>query len=429
MDKIDIYAKEFNKSKECMRTKILIALLFSLCLLVSCFKIDYDKLRSREGIMMYVGSTSYELQYEGSNDCVGVGYRIDWNGNVIRTVGYQITDTLYDYAVFSDEDYKTLYEFAESSRKKDPFKEYSEIVYDGWIWEFEYYYSEDEDPFEIYKGYCYNQEDLQKILEMLHSYFPEIKYIPAPTEEVEHNPDPSGNAEYNSAPTGETVVDTLTPKGYVSVDLFKSFYGLDDEIDDRFIEDFILFQQITEDDMFEYDYSKDLIESFDNVDYSQFGYSMNWNELNFQELTLNNRTDITNAIDNARWIYMVFEVPIPDCDETERVTMLSDFHHDMFYYAVNEDNYHNSGRKLALTELAKEIQVDMIPEDAERQNPDRDKYALSYKYDVYIFTYDRKYIHISNDTYYRFHQSFNVYWQLVYYREFNEEFEVSAAGT
>ena len=257
----------------------------------------------------------------------------------------------------------------------------------------------------------------------------EAEYNSVPTSNEEYNPDPSGNAEYNSAPTGEAVVDTLTPKGYVSVDLFKSFYRLDDEIDDRFIEDFILFQQITEDDLLEYDYSKDLVESFDNGDYSQFGYSMNWNELNFQELTLNNRTDITNAIDNARWIYMVFEVPIPDSDETERVTMLSDFYHDMFYYAVDEDNYHNSGRKLDLTELAKEIQVDMIPEDAERQNPDRDKYALSYKYDVYIFTYDRKYIHISNDTYYRFHQSFDVYWKLVYYREFDEEFEVSAAGT
>lgn len=203
-----------------------------------------------------------------------------------------------------------------------------------------------------------------------------------------------------------------------SVDQFKSFYGLDD----RVIEDFILFQQITEDDLFEYDYSKALIESFNNGDYSQFGYSMNWNKLNFEELTLNNKTDITNAIDNARWIYMVFDFPIPDSDETERITMLSDFHHDMFYYDVDEDNYHNSGRQLALTELAKKIQVDMIPEDAERQNPDRDKYALSYKYDVYIFTYDRKYIHISNDTYYRFHQSFDVYWKLVYYREFDKEF-------
>ena len=260
-------------------------------------------------------------------------------------------------------------------------------------------------------------------------FFHESPPMPVPTEAAEYNSVPTSNAEYNPDPTGEAVVDTLTPKGYVSVDLFKSFYRLDDEIDDRFIGDFILFQQITEDDMLEYDYSKDLVESFDNGDYSQFGYSMNWNELNFQELTLNYRTDITNAIDNARWIYMVFEVPIPDSDETERVTMLSDFYHNMFYYAVDEDNYRNSRKKLDLTGLAKEIQVDMIPEDAERQNPDRDKYALSYKYDVYIFTYDRKYIHISNDTYYRFHQSFDVYWKLVYYREFDKEFEVSAAGT
>lgn len=398
-----------------MRIKTLIAFLLSLCLLVSCSAFDYDKLRSKEGIMMYVGSTSYAPLYEGSNDCIGIGYRIEWNGNITRTVVYQITDTLYDYAVLNEDDYRTLYEFAELSRKKDPFKDYSERVCDGWIWEFEYYFSTDKDPFEIYEGYCYEQEDLQKVLDMLDSYFPDIKYIPAPSGKTENDPDPAV----------ETVDDTLTSKGYASVDYFKSFYG---ELD-RYIEDFILFHQITEDDMFEHDYGKELIDSFDNGDYSQFGYSMKWNILNFQELTLNNRTDITNAIDNARWIYMVFEVPIPDSDETERVTMLSDFHHNMFYYDVDEDNYHNSGRKLDLTELAKEIQVDMIPEDAERQNPDRDKYALSYKYDVYIFTYDRKYIHISNDTYYRFHQSFNVYWKLVYYREFDEEFEVSAAGT
>lgn len=412
-----------------MRTKTFIALLLSLCLLVSCSAFDYDKLRSRDGLMMYVGSTSYALQYEGSNDCTGIGYRIEWNGKITRTVGYQITDTLYDYAVLNEEDYKTLYEFAELSRKKDPFKDYSERVYDGWIWEFEYYYSEDKDPFEIYKGYCYNQEDLQKVLDMLESYFPDIKYIPAPTEEAEDNPAPSGNTGNDPDPVVETAVDTLTPKGYASVDYFKSFYGLYDVIDDRYIEDFILFQQITEDDMFEHDYGKDLIDSFDNGDYSQFGYSMNWNELNFQELTLNARIDITNAIDNSRWIYMVFEVPLPDSDETERVTMLSDFHHNMFYYDVDEDNYRNSRKKLDLTELAKEIQVNMIPEDAERQDPDRDKYALSYEYDVYIFTYDRHFIHISNNTYYRFHQSFDVYWKLVYYREFNEEYEVNTAGT
>ena len=257
----------------------------------------------------------------------------------------------------------------------------------------------------------------------------DIKYIPAPTEEAEDNPAPSGNTGNDPDPVVETAVDTLTPKGYASVDYFKSFYGLYDVIDDRYIEDFILFQQITEDDMFEHDYGKDLIDSFDNGDYSQFGYSMNWNELNFQELTLNARIDITNAIDNSRWIYMVFEVPIPDSDETERVTMLSDFHHNMFYFDVDEDNYRNSRKKLDLTELAKEIQVDMIPEDAERQDPDRDKYALSYEYDVYIFTYDRHFIHISNNTYYRFHQSFDVYWKLVYYREFNEEYEVNTAGT
>ena len=156
-----------------MRRTILISLLLSLCLLVSCVKFDYDKLRSKEGIMMHVGSTSYALQYEGSNDCLGVGYRIDWNGNVTETVYYQITDPLYEYAVLSDEDYKTLYEFAEFSRKIDPFKYYSENVCDGSIWNFEYYYSDGEDPFEIYEGYCYSQEDLQKILKILHSYFPD----------------------------------------------------------------------------------------------------------------------------------------------------------------------------------------------------------------------------------------------------------------
>ena len=408
-----------------MRTKSLIAVLLSLCLLVSCTKFDYDKLRSRDGIMMYIGSTSYELMYQDSNNCTGIGYEIDWDGNITRYVGYQITETLYYYADLSEKDYKTLYEFAEHSRKTDPFKNYSERVYDGWVWDFEYYFDEGKDPFTIYHGYCYQQKELQKILDLLESYFPGIEYIPAPTVESDNTEDQDNTSETIE----ETVIDQLTPLGYVSVDQFKSYYGLDGINDDSYIEDFILFQQITEEQMFEYDYGKELTDSIANGDYSLFGYNMNWNVLNYQEIEIESRDAIAEATGNARWIYMVFEVPIPDSDETQRVTMLSDLYHDKYYYDVDENNYRNSRKRTNLTELAREIQVEMIPEDAERQNPDRDKYALSYEYDVYIFSYDREYIHISNDSTYRFHQSFDIYWKLVYYRIFCTEFEVSSSGT
>ncbi len=393
-----------------MRKRSFALLLLSVCLLASCSAVpktgsgkkdkktvDYDELRAKEGTMFYMGTSNCCLMYEGENECTGYSFLIEWNGHVTRQVYYQITDTLIDEADLKDKDYEKLYEFSERCLKKDPFRNYSEDVCDGNTWFFDYYYSEDEKPFEIYDGYCYEQEELNEIIDMMESYFPKIEYIPAPVEEI------------------------------VTVDEFKGWYGLaDGEIDDEYIEDFIYFWQIKPRDMQSNDYKSVLADLIANENFDQLGYSMDYNQMCSREITDENRSTLNYTLIDACWIYMTLDIPVPDTTDIDEVTMLVDFRKNKVYFDVDPDNYLNSGKCVELTDDVRDMLIGEFSwyvDDEEYEDSSlRDCYYEIYIYNSQFGTMDYGYIDINNFSYYRLDKDFDAYWQTIYEMSFGEEY-------
>ena len=385
-------------------------MLLSVCLLASCSavpktgsgkrdkkNVDYDELRAKEGIMFYMGSSNWGLMYEGENECTGYSFLIEWNGHVTRQVYYQITDTLIDEADLKDKDYEKLYEFSERCLKKDPFRNYSEDVCDGNTWFFDYYYSEDEKPFEIYDGYCYNQKELNEIIDMMESYFPEIEYIPVPVEDI------------------------------VTVDEFKGWYGLaDGEIDEEYIEDFIYFWQIKPRDMQSNDYKSVLADLIANENFDQLGYSMDYNQMCSREITDENIYTLYNTLDDACWIYMTLDIPVPDTADIDEVTMLVDFRKNKVYFDVDPNNYLNSGKCVELTDDVREMLIYDLSMYVGTEDY-KDTSLLDCNYEMYIYnsqfgTMDYGYIDINNFSYYRLDKEFDEFWQTIYEMSFGEEY-------
>ena len=393
-----------------MRKRSFVALLLSVCLLASCTAapntgsgkkdkktVDYDELRAKEGTMFYMGTYSCCIQYEGENDWTSYSFVVEWNGHVTRRVCYQVTDTLYYEADLNDKDYEKLYEFSERCLKKDPFRNYSEEVCDGQKWWFDYYYSEDEEPFEIYDGYCYNEDELNEIIDMMRSYFPQIEYIPYPVEEI------------------------------VTVDEFKEWYGLaDGEIDDEYIEDFIYFWQVKPSDMQSNDYKSVLADLIANENFEQLGYSMDYNKMCSREITDENIYTLYNTLDDASWIYMTLDIPVPDTADIDEVTMLVDFRKNKVYFDVDPNNYLNSGKCVELTDDVREMLIyDLSTHVGTEDYKDtslRDCYYEIYIYNSQFGTMDYGYIDINNFSYYRLDKEFDEYWQTIYEMSFGEAY-------
>ncbi|MBR6986908.1 MAG: hypothetical protein IKH82_02415 [Clostridiales bacterium] len=395
-----------------MRKRSFALLLLSVCLLASCSaapksgsgkrdkkNVDYDELRAKEGIMFYMGSSNWGLMYEGNNDITGYSFVIEWNGHVTRSVYYQMTDTLYAETDLNDEDYKTLYEFAERCLKKDPFRNYSEEVYDGSTWCFEYYYSKDEEPFEIYDGYCYEQEELNEIIDMMCSYFPQIEYIPVPVEDI------------------------------VTVDEFKEWYGLaDGEIDDEYIEDYIYFWQIKPRDMKERSCKDELENIIATGNYGALGYSIPYIGVYAQEITDYDYDTLCSILDDARYMYMILDIPDPENNDMRTESMLVDFRKNRVYFDVDEDNFLNSGMCAELTDSAREfLSYDIrlfVGVEEYGESALRDCY-----YEIYIYNTQYEYIVIDNFSDFRLLKEFDDYWKPICETSFGEEYEHSADET
>lgn len=133
---------------------------------------DLDELRTREGTMLYVGES-----YDGSVNEVDdywtfCSYDISWDGKITRAVTYTLSgDVVEEDIVLSDEDYRALYMFAESAYLNNTFAEYSEKVDNGETWSFIYYPADIESGAPLYSGYCSENADLNRIKEIVRSYF------------------------------------------------------------------------------------------------------------------------------------------------------------------------------------------------------------------------------------------------------------------
>ena len=69
----------------------------------------------------------------------------------------------------TDEDYIKIYKFCTKNAEKSKFAKYKEDVCDGETYTFTYY-DLDGNPHVIYDGYCYNNDELQDIMNTITYY-------------------------------------------------------------------------------------------------------------------------------------------------------------------------------------------------------------------------------------------------------------------
>ncbi len=91
-------------------------------------------------------------------------YRVTYAGYVYSDRGYAD-----EVAKMSDEDYMELYEFCKTAIKTNKFAGYYEEVCDGQTYMF-MYYDEDGNEQLIYDGYCYDNDDLEDIVDLVTGY-------------------------------------------------------------------------------------------------------------------------------------------------------------------------------------------------------------------------------------------------------------------
>ncbi len=91
-------------------------------------------------------------------------YRVTYAGYVYSDRGYAD-----EVAKMSDEDYMELYEFCKTALKTNRFAGYYEEVCDGQTYMF-MYYDEDGNEQLIYDGYCYDNDDLEDIVDLVIGY-------------------------------------------------------------------------------------------------------------------------------------------------------------------------------------------------------------------------------------------------------------------
>ena len=91
-------------------------------------------------------------------------YRVTYAGYVYSDRGYAD-----EVAKMSDEDYMELYEFCKTAIKTNKYAGYYEEVCDGQTYMF-MYYDEDGNEQLIYDGYCYDNDDLDSIVDLVTGY-------------------------------------------------------------------------------------------------------------------------------------------------------------------------------------------------------------------------------------------------------------------
>ena len=97
---------------------------------------------------------------------LAVGAYYAWSAEYRRERLLSFTDP---FAKMSDEDYMELYKFCKTALKTNKFAGYSEDVCDGQTYMF-MYYDEDGNEQLIYDGYCYDNDELDSIVDLVTGY-------------------------------------------------------------------------------------------------------------------------------------------------------------------------------------------------------------------------------------------------------------------
>ena len=127
-------------------------------------KIDIDDLKENDGVLLEITRTPQEAMSPEEFDNAICTWTVSYSGyaycpNPVEETGVQM----------KDKDLLFIYEFCIDAYENDTFKDYDEVVDDGDTYSFTYY-DTDGGMHVLYSGYCYSNEDLQQVLEVLYKY-------------------------------------------------------------------------------------------------------------------------------------------------------------------------------------------------------------------------------------------------------------------
>ena len=129
-------------------------------------KIDIEELQKNSGLMLVIKGYPQEAMTVEDYEKACFEITISYEGN-ITIPGNPVNQSSLK---LKDEDYKELYKFCTGNAKKSKFADYKEEVCDGETYSFTYY-DLDGNPHLIYDGYCYQNKELQKILDITANYY------------------------------------------------------------------------------------------------------------------------------------------------------------------------------------------------------------------------------------------------------------------
>ena len=125
-------------------------------------KIDLEKVRQNRGVLLEVTSHPQGPMTQEDMERYTNTQKVTYEGcayNPFNTQGVRM----------SDEDFIYIYEFCLDAYEKELFKNYSEEVDDGTTYEF-VYYDENGKAHVLYNGYCYGNEKLSKVRDIIGKY-------------------------------------------------------------------------------------------------------------------------------------------------------------------------------------------------------------------------------------------------------------------
>lgn len=127
-------------------------------------RINIEELQKNEGPMLVISCHPQEAMTKEQYDNAKYEMSVTYDGcvnlpNSFNPTGLKMTD----------EDYIKIYKFCTKNAEKSKFAKYKEDVCDGETYTFTYY-DLDGNPHVIYDGYCYNNDELQDIMNTITYY-------------------------------------------------------------------------------------------------------------------------------------------------------------------------------------------------------------------------------------------------------------------
>lgn len=140
-------------------------------------KEEISEIQSREGLMLKVSQSNCDEMSRDEDVWVSTSYEIMWDGTITRKVNYMLSGCIEDESVtLNEEDYLTVYVFAESTYINESYSDHLEQGSDGSSWNYVYCPADSDEAVCLYSGYAYSDEELRQIQDIVSSYFPDEEY-------------------------------------------------------------------------------------------------------------------------------------------------------------------------------------------------------------------------------------------------------------